>query len=1529
MNCPNIKKDGGEPSDMCGIVVYFGDAENRVNRVLTGMWAIIYRAPDSTGIGLIGSDLETLKIRRELGSVDNLIDRLMTFPVFDEGELRVVSIMDEASHKSSDFMAQNQKKLLALEGFLPQKNQKKSVGIRPFPRWSDLTDTKNVLQVEPGTAGNPQIQEYFKIDSPKKFKATIDCLVDDFDLPVTVVEKLMRMGFEAQVCNRRDNMPAPIEESDLFHEFKLIFDRYAYYENPVQPRRMAYNPGQKNPYARKYAWQYIKDVVVTIPSDYTTDGITNLFRSIDSSVLATSIHNPEIDDRVQLIFENFWTMNKATPPVHWRTLYRTEKLYNVYGIAAASALAYFQTQVYMKNMLEKGKKIPLLPGHIPGRSHPLLLKYMVQPVIAQGRWAIQSSISVRNAHPFIDDKKRRAVVLNGQFSSDIESRIKNYLTQVAKIDLRSNNSTELFVMLWGYYFDTAYMASQRYKVIEKQHHLGLEDVSVCSQSIDYGIFKNLNNKSIHDIDELSFIQAMEAMIRSGGQFSVCGISIVTTDRLFIAAHKRPLYIVKRPDTSDFMVVSDINAALGLFSQILIRSATIKLQELMKTYSKKSVIVEPGFFFDDDSNTRESWFRREKMSILAPFLVDIYALDQERIFATIQTKAGTDTVLRKLKIRDFSGKIRTDIQPEQTYLTPISFKKDFGKTFYEEHLFEIPGLITDVLNRYTCPDRHIPKLDIKKRLLERRFGAKLASLNRIILVSTGFSYLLAEIVEKTMEQFLTGINIIVATPLDFDTVENSINPDRDLVVMISWSGTTSDMIDFASGLLKKNILMVGITEKPFSDMALIVRKSAGIIPVFSGEEVSVAALKSAICMLLTLDLFCLYICGLTSETEEKVAGLVLEMEKISENIDTLLVDEQVVEFCKEVTIKTPNASLHYIIDALHDIGSAKMGALNLELNAWTSMGNAIDYSELDNFIQTPLTDDDLLLVNATNTRRLDKGVDFMEALHKAGKRFFAVSTQNRETKEIQKYAEKAVFLPKLPDYFQPFIDLPFMFLFGFYFGLARGRLSDQMPRNMAKSVTAGRTKGINDRSVSDILDDMDIKNKVFTGLPESLLSQAATPCWITLSRNDIEKKYYSDLIKLCAGFHDPDPFSTLFTPPTKDCLETVSTLIFKHLEEDGIIIFVPLDKQAEAGCRNFIRLWELFFNTPLQVEFPEKLKGVSTEDSLVVAVASEPPDKETLSAVSQYTHKNLLLIGPEKEGTAYQAFSGSFGTYVFADPDLSCPYEQVYFALSLFFSKVMSYQFPKRCQQINDHFKLFLPAVNTVLGDPALRQTLQRVIIENQAYKKRLFITSLRGNCIFWKNGFREHKTQKFESETFGISTYSHLVMVDPLVNEKYIKLEPRNLMEACYSQKDICAWENRYLGGESVDVFLQKPSMPFQTDSVLPFIFEDKWYLPVLKQDFNKDRDCLVIIDATSETYFDSALDELATFGSRYARLVIIAQEGFSADAKLSTLKKYPLSHIVLVPGIKVQGTQIEVMSDYILPVIINIIGSALKSLDQ
>ncbi len=1500
---------------MCGIVVYYGNAHNPLTRVLTGMWAIVYRAPDSTGIGLIGNEHDPVKIRRELGSVSQLVDHLIESPVFDESELKVTALMEQDSGHYSDFIVENQKKLLALEGFDPATVTGNTGSAGSFPSWSDLTDPEKMIEAAPGTPGSPEIQEYIKINSLKAFKAAVRKMTTFYDLPLVVIEKLFIKALEHQVELRQKNNPAPVSTEELLMEFKQLFDSYAHDEIPVQIRPKKTETGPRHPYIRKYLWQHLKDMMVIIPSDYTTDGIANLFRRIDSCVLAGSIHSGSLDDRIQMIFEDLWTFHKSSPPVHWRNLYRTERMYNVYGLAAASILAFFRTE---SNLRYRIKTI--------GGTHPLLLQSMETPVIAQGRWAIQSPISVRNAHPFMDEKKQRSVVLNGQFNSSTESRVKEYITQVAGILPRSDNSTEFFALLWGFFFDTAAADSHRYRIIEKQYQLGLEDISSCSQTVDYGILKKLKHKTAQDMDEMAFIRAMEVMIMSGGQFAVSGISLVSRDRLFLGVHKRPVYIVKRRDTADFMIVSDINAALGLFPQSLIQSTSIELRKLMTEYARKSVIVEPGFF-NQAPDSEAGWFRRRKMDILAPFQVDIYALDQEHIFAKIQTAAGSEKVLRHLEIRDFSGKIRTDIQPDTTYLSPMTFKKDFGKTFYEEHLHEIPGLLDELINRYVTSNDLLPVFDIKDRLLTRRFGAGLASLNRIILVGTGFSYELALLVKKNMESFFSGINISVTTPMDMETVDAAINPDRDLVVMISWSGTTADMIDFASLLHARNVLMVGITEKPFSDMGLILKKSAGVIPVSSGEEATVTALKSAVCTLFVLNLFCLHIQRITSGSAIAAASLVQELKSLPEKIESILTDHLVIDFCRKAAHDTRYSKRHYFVDALHHTGSAKFGALNLELNAWTSMGTAMDYSEAAAFAPDPMARDSLVLVNATSSDRLQQGIDAMTELQRAGKPFYAVTYNNLRKNEMAACTDHLLVLPKVADYFQPFIDIPFMCLFGFYFGLAHGRLAGEMPRNMAKSITAGRTKDGSGRQASDRLDDLELKNRVLPDLPAGLMASANVPCWTTKTRDTGSNKYYSDLSALCEEMAAPDPFEALFSTPRPDMMP-YSDLVFSHLAEDGIIVFVPMDKQAEAGCINFIRLWQLFFTLPLQMEYPEKIKGIPTQDSLVIGVASTLANETQISDLLVHSGNHFLFIGPESNAAMSNDFIDAMGAFYLKNPDRQCPGEHIYLALCQFFLAVTARRLPDRARCLQAHFRLCLPAVNTLFQSKTLEKALHTAVTDNRPYKKALFVTSLKGSCIAWEYQFKSHRKRNLESEPFGVSAYSRLVLVDPDHNAKYIKIAPRSEMAVRYCENDIAALEQRYLGGAMTDEFLTDCSMPLQADAALPFMVEGHWFVPALNPDYDTDRDCLVIIDATSEDHFDAALDELATFGSRHARLIVITQEAFSQDARLTNLKKYPLSQIILVPGLKGPGGDITAFSDFILPIVTNVIGMALAEMD-
>jgi len=1505
---------------MCGIIVYYGDAENRLTRILSGIWAIIYRAPDSTGLGLLGSELEPMKIRRELGSFDPFIDRLLDSPVFDEEETRRVSILTDDLHSLFDNPAENQKKLLVFEGFEQADTAQKRISP---PRWSELTAHLSPVEIDPGTPGVPDIRKRFTIDSVKGFKKTIDRLGNDYDLPLGVVEKLISRAFAHAIEIEQQQTPLPhsLTKEDLLAELRAIFYHSAHDER-FQKHHDAPATPRHQPRLRKHVWRLLKNLEVVLPSDYTTDGIANLFRNIDSNVLTRTLTNPKVEDTVQDIFVNFWSMNKSTPPVHWRTLYRIEKLYNVYGIAAAAALTYFQTEIYMKHMLDAFGPLSYPPGHVPGRTHPLLLKYMVQPVIAQGRWAIQSSISVRNAHPFADENKRRSVVLNGMFSSELESKVHDYITTVAGIPLRSENSTELFAMLWGHYFDTISDARKRYRIIEQQHHMGLEEFSISSTSVDYGIFTKLKGKSEQDLDEIAFVKACETMCADGGQFAVSGISLVSPGRLFIGAHNRPVYIVKRRDTSDFMVVSDVNAAIGLFPQDLILSVGHKLRRLMAEYSKKSLIVEPDYF-DDTADNSEAWFKREKMALLAPFRIDIYALSEESTFARLETKAQQGNVLRELEIFDFHGKEKNTIQAEQTYLTPITFKKEFGKTFYEEHLLEIPPLFHEIFNRHSCPKTDTLFFDIKTRLLQRRFGKKLSTLNRIILVGTGTGFLLTEIVEKNMEQFFTGVNLIEATPHEFSNIDKDIDPDRDLVILVSWSGTTSDMVDFASRLVQKRILMIGITEKPFSDLALIVRGSGGIIPVLSGEEVTLVATKSAVSTLLTLYLFCLYLAGLQNGSTEKSAQSVQTLRQLPQKLTHLLQSDEIVNFCKEISLESQQSTIHYLVDSLYDIGTSRLSAMNLEINAWNSMGITIDYSNLDNFLARQPQQEDMTVVSATNSARLEQAVNCMSSLGKRGIPFYAVSYKNREIDTIQELAAKSIILPKTTDFLQPLIDLVFMFLLGFYYGLARGRLSGQLPRNVTKSITAGRARKTESPQIADTLAKLRRQNNAAASLckgtkvPDALF-------WVTESLEDDEIDYYRELRQLCALFQNEQAFSAFFAEVDVNTVDETANLIFNSLAEDGIIIFVPIDRAAEGGCRNFVHSWSRFFQTPMQVEFPEKLRGVSTQDSLLVVVASKPPEPAALDPISTFFPKNILWIGPDHDAQANKMFSESHGNFVFRQSATSCHHIQIYFGLSLLFLRIIRHHLPKVNELLSQHFGLLLPSLDAILSDKNLRDIITRAVEDNQFFKKRVFITGLRGNCTFFKELFYRCQGINLESEIFGVSAHTHLVLIDPACKAKYVRLASRQHLLQTSSEERIRQWEKRYLEGRDIDAFLKDPGSIAQQSSTGPFWFEDAWYLPVIQDSYDMDEDCLVIIDATSERYFDAALDELATFGSRYARLLVITQQSFAADSRLADLKKHPLSEIILVPGIPDSTAHGSALSDYILPVALNAVGTAM-----
>jgi len=137
-------------------------------------------------------------------------------------------------------------------------------------------------------------------------------------------------------------------------------------------------------------------------------------------------------------------------------------------------------------------------------------------------------VTAKNAHPFFDNLFQRIIVLNGQFNTNVESDVRSFLEKVANYSFRSENSSEYFALLWGYYYKRLSDEKKRFKNIRTQIETGLENYDIGSQSVDYQIFHRLRGKSQEQIDELAFIETARKLTQGGGQIAVSGLSLHST-----------------------------------------------------------------------------------------------------------------------------------------------------------------------------------------------------------------------------------------------------------------------------------------------------------------------------------------------------------------------------------------------------------------------------------------------------------------------------------------------------------------------------------------------------------------------------------------------------------------------------------------------------------------------------------------------------------------------------------------------------------------------------------------------------------------------------------------------------------------------------------------------------------------------------------------------------------------------------------------------------------------------------------------
>jgi glucosamine 6-phosphate synthetase-like amidotransferase/phosphosugar isomerase protein len=1505
---------------MCGIVAYFGGAGNPLTRILTGMSAIIYRAPDSTGIGLFGDDREPIRLRKSLGSVVQLLATLQTDAVYVRPEAVMTRLL--SPHGGARDLEDRQQALLRFEGFATPGGSHRAAPLN-FDALVKLEDA-DPTRLVPGSPGKAFFQDEYRISSRKDLSTLIQTLIDGYDMSPLVIHTLIRGALADTITRRRETDAVGAVEGEILAAFDDLFEATRVGARVKQLRKRPPPGVPKPPSARKALWQNLIETVVRIPADYNRDGVCCLFRLLDAVLLSRMAGDPTLTEALDRALDTMWLPSRRPQRVDWRTLYAVEKGLNVYGWAGAAALTYLQQEVFFPVATKRMQRRALMTAEsmVPGQTDPQLLRYLSTPIIAHGRWAMQSAVTVENAHPFPDARLRRALALNGQFDSRVEARLRTFLETVAGHRLRSENSAEYAAILWGYFYDQLLYERQHSEVVRRQVDNDMTDIAMGSHSIDYQVVQRVRDRSASELDRMAFVAAARQIVKDGGQIAVVGISLVSPRQLFVASHNRPVFVVRRLENDDFMVVSDINAALGLFPQGLIETTINALDNLEQR--RRTTLAQKTEAGDAPNGRRASraLFAEERARLLAPFAVEVHPLDGEEIFALVNTTLEEGSVCRSVTISDFDGHPLPDVEPFETRLDPMTVRKDGDRSFHETHLREIPERFRYILDVYG-PDSGSwgPADSLNIRTLHRRFGPRLEGLKRLILVGTGSNLHMASIARSFLLDLMPEMAVDVWRPGEIENPRHQILPQQDLVVMLSWSSTTAEMVQLAQQLLHDKILMVGITEKRFADMALAAAKSAGVMPVFSGEEVTIASIKSALCTLLCLHLLTAWI-GVQKKMLKNLDPVIAVVNDLPERIDRLNNDADVIAFSRQTANTVAEASAVIAVSAPEAAGIGSEVALKIEEASWYALGRWHAYDDLLAMDPSQWSPGRLVIVHATQRRHIDAAAAVIEKLAAAGIDLSVVTCPNRHQERMQQLsAGRCLVLPWQDDVSQAYLDLAFYFRLSLDVGLACGHGPGVAPRNRTKSSTVTRSRPKTRRSPAAELKQIAAATADRQATDGPLPMASATP-WEAALRAPAAQAALGGLRRLAGQLRQEDPLAALSAFGV-DGLQELGRCLFDTRSEVNGVLAVSLDPAAQVAVHDAAVFWRRLITLPIRELPAGECPRHIPEDMLVLIISTGAAPIPAAKNWTAVPGRKIVWIGtgsPPWEATDRTVV----GRLTLPSDGGRCATAQVYAGLNLLLAKAWRPYAPQRAAIVEDHMHAAAQAMGAILQDERLLGGLRSVAVDNSRYRSAFFISPCAGAGRAWERAFDAAGPLMMVHHPPGKSGHGPIVTIDGHADGKFVGLTMRDDMLQRYGEAAVARWEATYLGGKTVDAFLTRPPAAPLLEPQVPFYAGHRWFLPVLQPDYDTRQDNLIILDMTGERALPAMLDELSLLGSRVPRLVVITQKERLRKVGAETFFSFPVSNLLTLPT--VAGAPI---ADLHLPLVLNALGVVLADLWQ
>ena len=742
----------------------------------------------------------------------------------------------------------------------------------------------------------------------------------------------------------------------------------------------------------------------------------------------------------------------------WREAWGQEVAANVPGQAFALAARHVQETI--------PGLAAQLADHEWERVGGLTAQALAQMVMGHGRWAMVGEVSEGNAHPLPDRSHTRVVCENGSHNARLmlglraeqEAWWRERGVREEPVH-RSKNTTEVVAYEW-----------ERMRVVLDEEIPPPEAAPFLARLDEWGVV---------DVEERALRLALWRM-RDGNAHACALFSRRRPDALYVSSHHKPIAIIRRTLSGDdrkqcsrqnVMIASDINAGLMLWSGEEVDVAAGAIQRLQAEARR------PG---QDVQAVHEAIER-----IVSQFTVDVTFLDADlfqgaELLARVSTCVDEGNVVAQVDVTQYDG-TPLSVTQNRIALNPTMVGKGEFDTYTESHIAEIPDVLDGLVRSYaneqglTVDSRwHDGELSwpgLNADHLQARFGPRLSRLRRILLVGEGSSWRDAQAAAPLLRAVLSHLAVNVYRPVELLNLGIAVDPNQDLAIEISWSGTTDSLLKVDALLAEAGVLRVSITGRAQSDLGRRTSRSGGVLDVLSGVEVSVATVKGFEAILMTLNLLALRLAelgpppqpdepGVSRQDTVAARGVLLDELSlvVPRHVRMLIGDEarrarlrQVARRCSDFNkIAVVGASPIDLEAELKIEELAQVVALALDFHD-TSLRPLIERSALMQHDAART----LFIFNVTTPEAHAEArplIAYLQALD-----LFCIihCTPHEFVSAWQEMVHTAVFVtPQVSPHLQALLDAPFFFDLAVALAYARGLSPAEIdnPRNLAKSVT---------------------------------------------------------------------------------------------------------------------------------------------------------------------------------------------------------------------------------------------------------------------------------------------------------------------------------------------------------------------------------------------------------------------------------------------------------------------------------------------